>query len=147
MRIYKKKNLGTILFNNHGVSEVLKNKLLLKTFLSSVFAEEGQDFKSASYIFCTDEFLLKLNQQYLKHDSLTDILTFTLSGTSLPIVSEIYISIERVKENAQSLGVDYENELHRIMIHGILHLCGYKDHSPKEKSEMRSKEDYYLSKL
>ena len=139
--------MGTILFNNHGVSEVLKNKLLLKTFLSSVFAEEDHDFKSVSYIFCTDEFLLKLNQQYLKHDTLTDILTFTLSGTSLPIVSEIYISIERVKENAQSLGEDYENELHRVMIHGILHLCGYNDRSPKEKSKMRSKEDYYLSKL
>ncbi|HET7115748.1 MAG TPA: rRNA maturation RNase YbeY [Hanamia sp.] len=139
--------MGTISFNNHGVSEVLKDKLLLKTFLSSIFAEEGFDFKSVTYVFCKDEFLLKLNQQYLKHDTLTDILTFTLSGTSLPIVSEIYISIERVKENALSLGENYENELHRVMIHGILHLCGYKDYSPKEKAEMRSKEDYYLSKL
>lgn len=139
--------MGTISFNNHGVSTVLKGKLLLKTFLSSIFAEEGLNFKSVSYVFCTDDFLLKLNQQYLKHDTLTDILTFTLSGTSLPIVSEIYISIERVKENAQTLNVNYEDELHRVMIHGILHLCGYEDHSPKEKSEMRSKEDYYLSKL
>lgn len=139
--------MGTISFNNHGVSTVLKDKLLLKTFLSSIFAEEVHDFKSISYVFCTDEFLLKLNQQYLKHDSLTDILTFTLSGTSLPIVSEIYISVERVRENAQNLNVNYEDELHRVMIHGILHLCGYEDHSPKEKSKMRSKEDFYLSKL
>ncbi|MEO6836936.1 MAG: rRNA maturation RNase YbeY [Ginsengibacter sp.] len=139
--------MGTILFNNHGVSIVLKDKLLLKTFLSTIFAEEGFAFKSVSYVFCTDEFLLKLNQQYLKHDTLTDILTFTLSGTSLPIVSEIYISIERVKENAKDLIVSFEDELHRVMIHGILHLCGYEDHSPKEKSKMRSKEDYYLSKL
>lgn len=143
----KKKNLGTISFNNHGISDVLKDKLLLKTFLSSIFAEECFDFKSVSYVFCTDEFLLKLNQEYLKHDTLTDILTFTLSGTSLPIVSEIYISVERVKENAQNLNVKYEVELHRVMIHGILHLCGYSDHSLKEKAEMRSKEDYYLSKL
>ena len=147
MRIHKKKNLGSISFNNHGISTSLKDKLLLKTLLASIFAEEGFDFKSVSYVFCTDEYLLKLNQQYLKHDTLTDILTFTLSGTSLPIVSEIYISIERVKENAQNLNVNYENELHRVMIHGILHLCGYEDHSPKEKSEMRAKEDYYLSKL
>jgi len=143
----KKKNLGTISFNNHVISGVLKDKLLLKTFLSSIFAEERFDFKSVSYVFCTDEFLLKLNQEYLKHDTLTDILTFTLSGTSLPIVSEIYISVERVRENAQNLDVKYEDELHRVMIHGILHLCGYSDHSPKEKAEMRSKEDYYLSKL
>lgn len=139
--------MGIISFNNHGVSAVLKDKLLLKVFLSSIFAEEGFDFKSVSYIFCNDEFLLKLNQQYLKHDTFTDILTFTLSGTSLPIVSEIYISIERVKENAQNLGVNYEDELHRVMIHGILHLCGYEDITQKEKLEMRSKEDYYLSKL
>ncbi|HUZ58490.1 MAG TPA: rRNA maturation RNase YbeY [Hanamia sp.] len=139
--------MGTISFNNHVISGVLKDKLLLKTFLSSIFAEERFDFKSVSYVFCTDEFLLKLNQEYLKHDTLTDILTFTLSGTSLPIVSEIYISVERVRENAQNLDVKYEDELHRVMIHGILHLCGYSDHSPKEKAEMRSKEDYYLSKL
>lgn len=139
--------MGTISFNNRGVSTILKDKLLLKTLLSSIFAEEGYDFKSVSYVFCTDEFLLKLNQQYLKHDTLTDILTFTLSGTSLPIVSEIYISLERVKENAQNLKVNYEDELHRVMIHGILHLCGYEDHSLKEKSKMRSKEDFYLSKL
>lgn len=139
--------MGTISFNNHGVSTILKDKLLLKTLLSSIFAEEGYDFKSVSYVFCTDEFLLKLNQQYLKHDTLTDILTFTLSGTSLPIVSEIYISLERVKENAHNLKVTYQAELHRVMIHGILHLCGYEDMSTKEKSKMRSKEDYYLSKL
>lgn len=139
--------MGTISFNNHGVSTILKDKFLLKTLLSSIFAEEGYDFKSVSYVFCTDEFLLKLNQQYLKHDTLTDILTFTLSGTSLPIVSEIYISLERVKENAHNLKVTYQAELHRVMIHGILHLCGYEDMSTKEKSKMRSKEDYYLSKL
>lgn len=139
--------MGTISFNNHGVSTILKDKLLLKTLLSSIFAEEGYDFESVSYVFCTDEFLLKLNQQYLKHDTLTDILTFTLSGTSLPIVSEIYISLERVKENAHNLKVTYQAELHRVMIHGILHLCGYEDMSTKEKSKMRSKEDYYLSKL
>jgi rRNA maturation RNase YbeY len=139
--------LGTISFNNHSISPNLKDNLLIKTLLASIFAEEGFNFKSVSYIFCTDEFLLKLNQQYLNHDSLTDILTFTLSGTSLPIVSEIYISVERVKENAHRVKVSYLNELHRVMIHGILHLCGYNDQTAKQKSIIRSKEDYYLSKL
>jgi probable rRNA maturation factor len=139
--------LGTITFHNHNVSFTLKDKLLLKTFLASVFAQEGEDFKSVSYIFCTDEFLLKLNQQYLNHNTLTDILTFTLSETSLPIISEIYISIERVKENAEKLKVIFDNELFRVMIHGILHLCGYNDHSVLEKKEMREKEDFYLTQL
>lgn len=139
--------MGTIIFNNHNISTVLKDKLLLKTFLASIFAQEKTNFESVSYIFCTDEFLLKLNQQYLQHDTLTDILTFTLSGTSLPIVSEIYISVERVKENAENLKVSYEEELHRVMIHGILHLCGYEDHTPEEKKKMRAKEDFYLSRF
>ncbi|HEY5465133.1 MAG TPA: rRNA maturation RNase YbeY [Hanamia sp.] len=139
--------MGTITFNNHGISSQLKDKLLLKTLLASIFALEGFDFKSVTYIFCSDDFLLKLNQQYLKHNTLTDILTFTLSGTSLPIVSEIYISIERVRENASVLKVNYLDELHRVMIHGILHLCDFNDSTQKEKSEIRAKEDYYLSML
>ena len=138
--------MGTISFNNHGILSNLKDKLLLKTFLSSIFAKEKIEFKSVSYIFCTDEHLLKLNQQYLNHDTLTDILTFTLSGLSLPIVSEIYISVERVKENARELNINYDTELRRVMIHGILHLCGYEDLSDAEKIEIRLKEDYYLSK-
>jgi rRNA maturation RNase YbeY len=138
--------MAIISFNNNGISPSLKNKSLLKLFLSSIFAEERIDFQNISYIFCTDEFLLKINQQYLNHDTLTDIITFTLSETSLPIISEIYISVERVKENATDLKVDYYKELMRVMIHGILHLCGYSDHTFELKSEMRGKEDYYLGK-
>lgn len=139
--------MGTISFNNQGISSNLKDKLLLRTFLSSIFAEEGIEFKSVAYIFCTDNYLLKLNQEYLKHNTFTDILTFTLSGTSLPIVSEIFISVERVTENAAQLNKTYENELHRVMVHGILHLCGYNDQTKTEKAMMRSKEDHYLSRL
>jgi len=139
--------MGTILFNNNGISPSLKNKAFLRIFLASIFAEEGYDFESVSYIFCTDSYLLKLNQKYLNHDTLTDIITFTLSEASLPIISEIYISVERVRENALNLQVKYETELHRVMIHGILHLCGYSDHTPKLKSEIRAKEDYYLSRM
>lgn len=139
--------MGTISFHNHEISSDLSDKLLLRTFISSIFAEEGVEFKSVAYIFCTDSYLFKLNQEYLKHNTFTDILTFTLSGTSLPIVSEIYISVERVKENAIKLNESYKNELHRVMTHGILHLCGYNDHSKTEKVQMRKKENYYMARI
>jgi rRNA maturation RNase YbeY len=138
--------LGTISFNNQ-TSFLLKNKLLLKAFLPLIFIEEGYEFKSISYIFCSDEYLLELNQKYLKHNTYTDILTFTLSGTSMPIVSEIYISVDRVKENAQEMNLIFSDELHRVMIHGILHLCGYSDHTSQLKEKIHKKEDYYLNKL
>ncbi|HEY5392250.1 MAG TPA: rRNA maturation RNase YbeY [Hanamia sp.] len=139
--------MGTITFNNHNVAFVLKDKLRLKTFLLSVFVQEKVDFRSISYIFCTDEFLLKLNQQYLNHDTFTDILTFNLSGAGLPIDSEIYISIDRVTENAENVKAKFPDELYRVMIHGILHLCGYSDHTKTEKAAMRSKEDFYLGQI
>lgn len=137
--------MGTITFNNHNIQFSLKDKLFIKSFLARVFAEEGVVFKSISYVFCTDEYLLKLNQEYLNHDTLTDILTFTLSNSSLPVVSEIYISIERVKENAEKLKLPFITELYRVMIHGLLHLCGHTDQTKSEKAVMRKKEDYYLS--
>jgi rRNA maturation RNase YbeY len=139
--------LSTINFHKHNVSFILEEKLLLKTWITSILTQEKVSFKSISYIFCNDEFLLKLNQQYLNHDTLTDILTFTLSNSKMPLVSEIYISIERVKENAGNLDIPFLNELHRVMIHGVLHLCGYADHSDVEKLMMRQKEDFYLSQL
>jgi probable rRNA maturation factor len=137
--------LGTITFTNHDIKFPIKDKLLVKSFIARAFVEEGISFKSVSYVFCTDQFLLKLNQEYLNHDTLTDILTFTLSNTSFPVVSEIYISIERVKENAEKQNEPFITELYRVMIHGILHLCGYNDHSNPEKATMRKKEDHYLS--
>jgi rRNA maturation RNase YbeY len=139
--------LSTINFHKHNVSFILEEKLLLKTLIASILTQEKVSFKSISYIFCNDEFLLKLNQQYLNHDTLTDILTFTLSNSKMPLVSEIYFSIERVKENAGNLDIPFLNELHRVMIHGVLHLCGYADHSDVEKLMMRQKEDFYLSQL
>ena len=137
--------MGTISFNNQDVSFLLKDKLLLKTFLASIFAREGHDFKSVSYIFCSDSFLLALNKKFLNHDTYTDILTFTLSETSLPTISEIYISIERVEENAMMAKTSFQNELLRVMIHGILHLCGYEDYTPSLKKKIHEKEDFYLS--
>ncbi|MEO8412119.1 MAG: rRNA maturation RNase YbeY [Ginsengibacter sp.] len=137
--------MGTILLINNGISPMIKEKPKLKQFLISIFENEGVDFKSVSYIFCKDDYLLKLNQQYLNHDTLTDILTFTLSGKTTAIIAEIYISVEMVKENANSLGNIYHQELFRVMIHGILHLCGFSDHTSRQKLLMREREDYYLS--
>lgn len=137
--------MGSIVFNYHNITPPLKNKLLVKSAIARIFTEERVPFKSLAYIFCTDEFLLKLNQEYLNHDTLTDILTFSLEGSSLPVVAEIYISVERVEENAAQLSVPLITELHRVMIHGVLHLCGYEDHTPTQKTLMRKKEDYYLT--
>ncbi|MEO8960286.1 MAG: rRNA maturation RNase YbeY [Ginsengibacter sp.] len=139
--------MGTISFNNQNINPHLKDRLLLKTFLAIIFVEEKVAFKSVNYIFCTDEYLLVLNQEYLKHDTLTDILTFSYSDPFLPIISEIYISVERVRENADLHKVFYQNELHRVMIHGILHLCGYNDSNLKQKADIRAREDFYLARL
>lgn len=139
--------MATISFNNHKISPNLKLTSELKYFLISVFITENIVLKSLSYIFCTDEYLLALNQRYLNHDTLTDILTFTLSEHSAPIIAEIYISIERVQENAVTLKTSYAEELLRVMIHGILHLCGYPDGTIPQKKIMRKKENLYLSRV
>ena len=138
--------MKTIKFSNNGISPEIKDKKELKLFLFSIFANENVNFESVSYIFCRDAFLLYLNKKYLHHDTYTDIITFTLSGRLSPITAEIYISVERVHENSTSLKVDYHEELRRVMIHGILHLCRYSDHTNEEKKIMRQKENLYLTK-
>lgn len=137
--------MGTILFRNNGISPSIKDKTKLKIFLASVFEDEKTEFRSLSYIFCKDDYLLSLNQHYLQHDTLTDIITFTLSGKNEEVISEIYISLERIEENSKKFDATYFQELLRVMIHGILHLCGYSDHNKKLKTEMRKKENFYLS--
>jgi probable rRNA maturation factor len=137
--------LGKIFFNNNGVSPEIKNRPKLRQFLFSIFKQEFVNFNSVLFIFCKDDYLHSLNQKYLNHDTYTDILTFTLSEENEPIHSEIYISVERVNDNSHAFGVDNQMELLRVMIHGILHLCGYSDHTLQEKKSMRQKEDFYLS--
>lgn len=141
------KNKGVVKFNYHQTGFRLKEILYHKAFLSSVMAQEVVPFYSINYIFCNDEYILELNRQYLDHDTYTDILTFTLSLPDEPIASEIYISIDRVKENAAHQHVDFQEELYRVMIHGLLHLCGYNDHTTMEKNEMRAKENFYLTQV
>ncbi len=117
----------------------------LKEFIAAIFTKERIKANGLEIIFCSDEYLLNINRNYLKHDFYTDIITFDLSqdGDSL-LNAEIYISSERVKENAASFKTSFQNELHRVIFHGILHLCGYKDKSKKDIETMRSKENKYL---
>lgn len=141
------KDKGTISFNYHDTDFRLKEALLHKSFLITLLAEEGLKFSKISYIFTNDEYLLNLNKQYLNHDTYTDILTFTLSLPNDPLISDIYISVDRVKENAHKHNTNFINELRRVMIHGLLHLCGYDDLSAAEKKIMTEKEDYYLARF
>ncbi len=129
------------------VSIRLPHRRSLKGMLNEVFTLEKTEVHRLDYVFCSDEYLHQLNLEYLNHDTLTDILTFPLSGPGEPVEGEIYISTERVEDNARIHQTTFENELHRVMIHGILHLCGYEDHTPGEKAAMRKKEDHYLKKL
>lgn len=114
-------------------------------WISEVIKREGKTLAHLSYIFCSDAYLLEINQQYLNHDTFTDIITFDNSEDADLIEGDIFISIERVKANALELGTTFDSELHRVLIHGVLHLVGYADKSPRQKSEMRKKEDAYLS--
>lgn len=122
----------------------LRNRNQLKDFIRDIFRREGRTLESLNYIFCDDQQLLEINRQYLNHDYFTDIISFELSQKNEPVVGEIYISIDRVRDNALQLGETYTKELHRVIFHGALHLCGYKDKKPRETTEMRKAESKYL---
>ena len=115
----------------------------LKRFLEEVIFNEGKALNQLSYIFCSDEYLLKINQDFLKHDTYTDIITFNF-GNASGIDGEIYISVDRVRENATQYSSSFKRELFRVIIHGVLHLVGYRDKKKSESRVMRDKEDYYL---
>ena len=123
---------------------IFPDKTGLKSFIESIFKKEKKELGGINYIFCSDEMLLKINQDFLQHNYFTDIITFGLHETGQPIEAEIYISIDRVKDNAIQHGVTYENEMKRVLFHGALHLSGYKDKKKSEIQEMRAKEDQYL---
>ena len=129
----------------HFLTEVpLTDRSRLKSFLPSLFKKEKKELAELQYIFCTDDYLLEINKQYLKHNYYTDIITFDLSEKGQPINAEIYISVDRVRDNARSFGNTLKNELHRVIFHGALHLCGYRDKSEQEEKLMREMEDRYL---
>ncbi len=131
---------------NYELDFKLPNEEEVSVWISSVISSE--DFKEGdiNYIFCNDEYLLNLNVEFLKHDSLTDIISFDYS-VGKELHGDIFISIERVIDNAKSFEVSFEKELNRVLVHGVLHYCGYKDKSDKDVKLMREKEDHYLNEL
>jgi rRNA maturation RNase YbeY len=128
-------------FETQGFS--LTDRTRLKRFIESIFKKEKKKLAFINYIFCSDKYLLQINRKYLNHDFYTDIITFGLNNKD-SIEAEVYISIDRVRENAKALGVPFKLELQRVIFHGALHLCGYKDKSEKEIIQIRKKEDHYL---
>jgi probable rRNA maturation factor len=134
-------------FHEQEVKSGLKEKRRLSAFLDTVVAKYRPEVAKArlTYILCNDEYLLQMNQQFLNHDTLTDIITFDLSEDNDAIEGEIYISTERVAENATKFKVSMADELHRVIFHGALHLCGFKDKKMADKKIMRQKEDECLA--
>ena len=129
---------------NYLMDFVLDDDTNTSKWLSTCISNESYKEGELNYIFCNDEYLLEKNIKYLKHNELTDIISFDYTMGSL-ISGDIFISTERVLENSNKFNVTFIDELHRVMIHGVLHFCGYKDKSVKDRALMRSKEDYYLS--
>lgn len=125
---------------------ILDDKVSLSDWLKSVIQAEGKDVGEVVFIFCNDDYLHDLNVRYLSHDTLTDVISFDYTSGNI-ISGDIFISVERVRDNSQDFDVDFSNELNRVMVHGILHFCGYKDKSDLESENMRVKENLYLALL
>ena len=132
-------------FHNE-IEFVLQNQGELQRWIKKVITSENKEIGEINYIFCSDEYLMERNMKYLNHDTLTDIITFNYCKGKI-ITSDIMISIDRVKENSIIFDNSFSEELHRVMVHGILHLIGYDDKTEKEKNLMREKENFYLKKF
>ena len=130
-------------FSSEEVEFELENKQAVIEWLKKIIEQSGNSLRLLNFIFCSDDYLNRLNVEYLDHDTLTDIITFPYAEPPL-IMGDIYISIDRVRENAQEFNVTFEQELHRVMVHGVLHLCGIGDKTPEEQRTMRQKEDEAL---
>jgi probable rRNA maturation factor len=137
--------MDKIVYNVEDIDFQLPNEQPLSIWIEKTVEEEKKELGAVSYIFCSDDYLHEMNVEYLNHDTLTDVITFPYNND--PIEGDVFISIDRVKDNANDLNVPFENELQRVMIHGILHLCGYRDETDEEETEMRQKEDKYLALL
>ncbi len=135
-----------ISFFNADVSYVLRSKAGIRLWLADVVRKEGFCLGELSIILCSDEYLFKMNVQYLKHKTYTDIITFDQAENKGEVSGELYISIDRIKDNAKLLKTNILDELHRVIVHGALHLCGYGDKDPKSKLKMTQKENFYLQK-
>lgn len=134
-----------ISFTSQNIKFNLKNKTALKSWIALIIQKENKELGEINYVFMSDDDLIKTNIEFLDHHTYTDIITFDYCEGEL-INSDIFISVDRVKENATKFNTTFENELHRVMIHGVLHLCGYKDKTKKDAALMREKENSSLSK-
>ena len=134
----------TIFFNNADKSTSLRFRTKLKAFINQQCLKEGVHIETLQYVFCSDKFLLDINTRYLNHYFYTDIISFDLSDKRGQLVGDVYISIDRVKENAKTEGQLYIHELLRVIFHGALHFCGYKDKKPADVKMMRSMEEKWL---
>lgn len=134
----------SIHFFTEDIDFTLKGKADIRNWIKQTITLEGQQLRELNFIFCTDEYLLQINREYLNHDTYTDIVTFDNSELRGKIVGDVFISIERIRENAQRFKVAERDELHRVIIHGVLHLLGYTDKGKKEKAQMTEKENQYL---
>ena len=138
--------MPAISFFEEDITFKIKHKTALKGWIKETILAEGSKLRELSYIFCSDNYLLKINQEYLNHDTYTDIITFDNSDQEGWIAGDIFISIERIRENATKYYITEIDELHRVIIHGTLHLLGYKDKKSEDKEKMTLKEDFYLNK-
>ena len=143
---FLKQEPQNIQFYTENIDFELESADTIFTWVKNTIQSEGYDYDQITYIFCEDQYLHKINLEHLSHDTYTDIITFDYTE-GLIISGDLFISIERVQENANYLNIPFLKELHRVMIHGILHLCGYKDNNLEEEQIMRKKEDIYLQKL
>lgn len=133
-----------ISFNKSDKNTTLQNRLALKAFIERSLKKEGISIENLQYVFCSDKYLLNINNSFLNHDYYTDIISFDLSEKKGSLIGEVYISVDRVKENAKTHHTSYKEELLRVIFHGALHFCGYKDKKPADAKEMRAQENKWL---
>lgn len=138
------KNFEVVSFFTADISYTIRSKNHIRTWLHNLIKKEGKTSGPINIILCSDEYLLGLNKNFLKHKTYTDIITFDQSAYKGEIAGELYISLERIRENAGKYGVTIKDELHRVIAHGVLHLCGYGDKTPVRKAKMTAKENEYL---
>lgn len=139
--------MAKINFFTEDIKFNLKAKLAVKQWIKNTITAENYSLEELNFIFCSDEYLLRINQEFLQHDYYTDVITFDNSEVENNILGDIFISVDRIVDNAKQANTTAENEMHRIMIHGTLHLLGYKDKTKKHKEEMTGKEDFYLAQF
>ena len=132
-----------MIYFNYETDFKLDNEDVIAKWISRVVSSEGFKVEEINYIFCNDDYLHKLNVEFLNHDTLTDIISFDYTIGKI-VQGDIFISVERVADNAKDFGVAFEEELHRVMVHGVLHYCGYKDKTKTDQTRMRERENHYL---